>query len=53
MRTIRNRQILLYLKKNRKSQSEFKCLECGLEINADLNGAINMLDRGLKQLGLN
>jgi putative transposase len=39
-------------KKNRKSQSKFKCLKCEMKMNADKNGAINILNRGLKELGL-
>ena len=27
---------------NRPSQSEFRCCQCGLEINADLNASINI-----------
>jgi putative transposase len=33
-------------KANRKSQSEFMCISCGFEINADLNAAINILVAG-------
>ena len=33
---------------NRTSQSQFRCLECGLELNADFNAALNILNRGLK-----
>ena len=29
-------------KKNRKTQSEFKCISCGFECNADLNAAKNI-----------
>jgi IS605 OrfB family transposase len=29
-------------KENRKTQSEFNCLECGLKLNADHNAAINI-----------
>jgi transposase len=29
-------------KENRETQASFKCLSCGLSINADLNAAINM-----------
>ena len=36
-------------KKNRKSQSEFVCKQCGFSCNADQNGAINIR---LKALGL-
>ena len=31
---------------NRKSQSQFHCLSCGIEINADLNASINILVDG-------
>ena len=33
-------------KHNRKSQSKFQCLECGLEMNADLNAAVNLSGHG-------
>ena len=33
-------------KKNRVSQSNFKCTACGLEINADYNAALNILTAG-------
>ena len=32
-------------KESRKSQSEFKCTNCGLELNADYNAAINIKGR--------
>src|SRR5207302_774618 len=32
-------------KANRKSQSQFLCLQCGLDINADLNAAFNIRAR--------
>ena len=32
-------------KENRKSQEYFKCLNCGYEINADLNASINIKNR--------
>ena len=32
-------------KSNRKSQSEFKCVECGHEDNADANASVNIKDR--------
>ena len=31
---------------NRQTQSQFACVECGFEENADLVGAINILARG-------
>jgi putative transposase len=34
-------------KDNRKTQELFKCLVCGLELNADLNAALNILAAGL------
>jgi len=36
-------------KKNRVSQSEFKCLCCNYETNADLNAACNIRDLGIKE----
>ena len=33
-------------KKNRKTQSKFKCLFCGCECNADVNGSRNVQKRG-------
>jgi putative transposase len=35
---------------NRRSQSDFVCLSCGLEINADLNAAINISRAGHARL---
>jgi putative transposase len=35
---------------NRKSQSAFACAECGFEANADLVGALNVLERGHRLL---
>jgi putative transposase len=35
---------------NRKTQSKFRCLNCGYENNADVVGAINTLERGLRLL---
>lgn len=32
---------------NRKSQSDFKCKECGFELNADLNAARNIVSKHL------
>jgi putative transposase len=37
-------------KENRKTQSSFLCVNCGLAANADLNAAINILGRGLKMI---
>ena len=34
-------------KENRDSQAAFKCVECGYEANADVNAAMNILDRAL------
>ena len=34
-------------KENRKSQSFFKCEGCGFVSNADVNAAINILERGI------
>ena len=33
-------------KENRKTQAEFKCVQCGYKNNADVVGAINVLKRG-------
>jgi len=33
-------------KENRKSQAQFLCLQCGLDMNADVNAAINIGVRG-------
>lgn len=35
-------------KTNRKSQAVYECAECGLEINADTNAAINILRAGTR-----
>lgn len=35
---------------NRESQAEFHCKKCGIRMNADLNAAKNILDRGWRQL---
>jgi len=35
---------------NRKTQAKFECTECGYENNADIVGAINVLNRGIKML---
>lgn len=37
-------------KENRTTQSSFDCVKCGYEANADLVGAINILNRGIKML---
>ena len=37
-------------KENRRTQARFVCGECGYENNADLVGAINILNRGMKIL---
>ena len=35
---------------NRQTQAKFACVECGYENNADVVGAINILNRGMKML---
>jgi len=35
-------------KANRKSQSQFLCLECGFQANADMNASVNISRRGLE-----
>ena len=35
---------------NRKTQAKFVCVNCGYENNADVVGAINILNRGMKML---
>lgn len=35
---------------NRKTQAQFKCVDCGYENNADVVGAINILERGYRLL---
>jgi putative transposase len=37
-------------KDNRKSQEHFKCLQCGLSVDADLNASKNILEAGLALL---
>ena len=37
-------------KDNRKTQAKFECVECGFEENADVVGAINVLERGQRLL---
>lgn len=39
------------LKRNRKTRGLYVCNECGLKINADVNGAANILDKYLQPLG--
>lgn len=38
-------------KRNRKTRGLYVCNECGLKINADVNGAANILDKYLQPLG--
>ena len=35
---------------NRKTQTEFRCVECGFNENADVVGAVNILREGLSRL---
>jgi len=37
-------------KDNRKTQSEFKCLKCNHQENADINASKNIAARGICQL---
>lgn len=37
-------------KENRLTQAKFECVECGFENNADLVGAVNVLERGHRLL---
>jgi putative transposase len=37
-------------KENRKTQAKFECVGCGFEENADLVGALNILERGYRLL---
>lgn len=39
-------------KENRESQAIFKCTSCEYQTNADTNAAINILNRGLENIGL-
>ena len=39
-------------KKNRKTQSTFLCLECGYELNADLNASYNIRNKHLASIGI-
>ncbi|OKY77821.1 MAG: IS605 OrfB-like transposable element containing RNAse H-like and Zn finger domain [Candidatus Methanohalarchaeum thermophilum] len=36
----------------RPSSKEFRCSECGLEVQADRNGAVNIKERGLDKLDI-
>ena len=36
-------------KENRENQADFHCGECGLTMNADVNAAINILSKGLRE----
>ena len=38
-------------KGNRESQAVFRCVECGYQTNADVNAAMNILDRALVKTG--
>lgn len=40
-------------KENRRSQSEFLCVECGFQANADYVGASNIRRKGLEARGIN
>nr|WP_240327075.1 transposase [Ursidibacter arcticus] len=33
-------------KENRQTQADFECVECGYTENADVVGALNVLERG-------
>jgi len=37
---------------NRRSQSRFKCRNCGFELNADLNGSRNIAEKYLASVGI-
>lgn len=37
---------------NRHSQSRFKCVNCGFELNADLNGSRNIAEKYLASVGI-
>ncbi len=37
-------------KDNRKTQAQFECVDCGYKNNADVVGAINILERGYRLL---
>jgi transposase len=38
-------------KRNRKTRGLYICNNCGLVINADVNGAVNILNKYLQPLG--
>jgi transposase len=38
-------------KRNRKTRGLYICNKCGLKINADVNGAVNILRKYLRPLG--
>ena len=38
-------------KENRESQAIFRCVNCSYEANADVNAALNILERGLQESG--
>jgi putative transposase len=40
----------LISKENRKTQTQFECIDCGYKNNADVVGAINILERGHRLL---
>ncbi|HNQ48444.1 MAG TPA: transposase, partial [Hydrogenophilus thermoluteolus] len=37
---------------NRRTQTRFRCMECGFEEHADVVGAINILSRGMQIRGI-
>ena len=37
---------------SRKSQARFECIACGMTMNADVNAAVNILNRGLNRASL-
>ena len=43
---VRSALAVVIQQKNRPSQSQFECLECGYTANADINGARNILAAG-------
>ena len=40
----------LVSQENRKTQAQFECIDCGYKNNADVVGAINILERGYRLL---